>query len=90
MKVSIVRGVVGVTEGVHWGASAEGLPLMMVVASGVQVRIEMSVTEAKDHGAAAAYVAISAALTAPPAASDRLRASSSLLGADGLPLEVGA
>jgi hypothetical protein len=88
MRIDVQRGVVGQVEGCHWGLTPTGKPVLMVVGAGVQVRIEMSAGEVKDHGVAACYMAIEASLKAPAADAGALRPSSSLVGADGLPLMV--
>ncbi len=93
MRVSFERGVIGHPEGVHWGQTGDtGEPVLAIVGQGMMVRIVMTPEEAKEHGAGACFMGVSCALTTQAATGnvgDGLRATSSLVGSNGLPLGGG-
>lgn len=88
MKITSTVGVVGQPAGVHWGTAPDGSPVLLIVGSGVTTRVDMTATEAKDHGASACYIAIASALAAP-SSGEGVRASSLLVSASGGPLGAG-
>lgn len=83
MKIDVGAGQIG-RDGVHWGTTEEGLPVLLVVSAVATLRLVMTQQETKDLGCGAIYIAMAVALeTGSDAAA---KPASLLVRPDGAPL----
>lgn len=83
MRLAAQQGVVGQPNGMHWGVAEDGSPVLLLVAPGLAVHVQMTAAEAKQLGSMACYMGVGAELQG--GAGD-VRAASPLVGPDNMPL----
>lgn len=83
MKIEIGPAAIG-NDGIDWGTTAAGLPVLLIRERGRQVQIEMERVECKELGVAAIYMALASALEHGDGAT--AKPASLLVDASGVPL----
>lgn len=78
MNIEIGMGVLGANDS-SWGSTSDGAPVFLLRTPQAAIRIVFTPEEAKEHGMAAIYLAMHAALAR--------KAPSPLVGVDGGPLQ---